>query len=154
MALLPNEEQREAIEHINGPLLALAGAGSGKTRVITERIAYLIKKGIEPSGILAVTFTNKAAAEMRERIILLLKEKPKQLVISTFHSFCVRVLKAEIDKLGYKNNFSIYSSSDSKILIRNVLREIKINAINYDENLFAWYIDKYKNNLIKPNEVE
>ena len=154
MALLPNEEQRKAIEHINGPLLALAGAGSGKTRVITERIAYLIKKGIEPSSILAVTFTNKAAAEMRERIILLLKEKPKQLVISTFHSFCVRVLKAEIDKLGYKNNFSIYSSSDSKTLIRNVLREIKINTLNYDENLFAWYIDRYKNNLIKPYEVE
>ena len=154
MSLLPNEEQREAIEHINGPLLALAGAGSGKTRVITERIAYLIKKGIEPSSILAVTFTNKAAAEMRERIILLLKEKPKQLVISTFHSFCVRVLKAEIDKLGYKNNFSIYSSSDSKILIRNILREIKINTLNYDENLFAWYIDRYKNNLIKPYEVE
>lgn len=154
MSLLPNEEQREAIEHIDGPLLALAGAGSGKTRVITERIAYLIKNGISPSNILAVTFTNKAAAEMRERIVLLLKEKPKQLVISTFHSFCVRVLKVEIDKLGYKNNFSIYSSSDCKTLIRNILREIKINTLNYDESLFAWYIDRYKNNLIKPHEVQ
>lgn len=153
MELLPNEEQREAIEYINGPLLVLAGAGSGKTRVITERIAYLIKKGINPSNILAVTFTNKAASEMRERIILLLKEKPKQLVISTFHSFCVRVLKSEIEKLGYKNNFSIYSSSDSKTLIRNVLREIKVNTLNYDENIFAWHIDRYKNNLIKPYEV-
>lgn len=154
MSLLPNEEQREAIKHIDGPLLALAGAGSGKTRVITERIAYLIKNGISPSNILAVTFTNKAAAEMRERIVLLLKEKPKQLVISTFHSFCVRVLKVEIDKLGYKNNFSIYSSSDCKTLIRNILREIKINTLNYDESLFAWYIDRYKNNLIKPHEVQ
>lgn len=153
MELLPNEEQREAIEYINGPLLVLAGAGSGKTRVITERIAYLIKKGINPSNILAVTFTNKAASEMRERIISLLKEKPKQLVISTFHSFCVRVLKSEIEKLGYKNNFSIYSSSDSKTLIRNVLREIKVNTLNYDENIFAWHIDRYKNNLIKPYEV-
>lgn len=154
MSLLLNEEQAEAITHIDGPLLALAGAGSGKTRVITERIAFLIKKGISPSNILAVTFTNKAAAEMRERIVLLLKEKPKQLVISTFHSFCVRVLKVEIDKLGYKNNFSIYSSSDCRTLIRNILREIKINTLNYDENLFAWYIDRYKNNLIKPHEVE
>lgn len=153
MSLLLNEEQAEAITHIDGPLLALAGAGSGKTRVITERIAFLIKKGISPSNILAVTFTNKAAAEMRERIVLLLKEKPKQLVISTFHSFCVRVLKVEIDKLGYKNNFSIYSSSDCRTLIRNILREIKINTLNYDENLFAWYIDRYKNNLIKPHEV-
>ena len=107
MALMLNEEQRQAVEHIDGPLLALAGAGSGKTRVITERIAYLIKHGVLPSQILAVTFTNKAAAEMRERITKLLKEKPKQLVVSTFHSFCVRVLKGDIEKLGYKNNFSI-----------------------------------------------
>lgn len=154
MALLPNEEQREAIEYINGPLLVLAGAGSGKTRVITERIAHLIKNGISPSNILAVTFTNKAASEMRDRIVLLLKEKPKQLVISTFHSFCARVLKSEIEKLGYKNNFSIYSSSDTKTLIRNILREIKVNTLNYDENIFAWHIDRYKNKLIKPNEVE
>ena len=154
MALMLNEEQRQAVEHIDGPLLALAGAGSGKTRVITERIAYLIKHGILPSQILAVTFTNKAAAEMRERITKLLKEKPKQLVVSTFHSFCVRVLKGDIDKLGYKNNFSIYSSSDSRTLIRNILREIKINTLNYDENLFAWYIDRFKNNLMKPYEVE
>ncbi|WP_295157108.1 ATP-dependent helicase [uncultured Brachyspira sp.] len=154
MALMLNDEQKQAVEHINGPLLALAGAGSGKTRVITERIAYLIKNNIPPSQILAVTFTNKAAAEMRERIIKLLKEKPKNLVVSTFHSFCVRVLKGDIEKLGYKNNFSIYSSSDSRTLIRSILREIKINTLNYDENLFAWYIDRYKNNLMKPYEVE
>lgn len=153
MALMLNEEQKKAVEHIDGPMLALAGAGSGKTRVITERIAYLIKNGIEPNNILAVTFTNKAANEMRERITALLKEKPKQLVISTFHSFCVRVLKLDIDKLGYKKNFSIYSSSDSRTLIRNILREVKVNTLNYDENLFAWYINRYKNNLIKPNEV-
>lgn len=154
MASILNDEQRQAVEHINGPLLVLAGAGSGKTRVITERIAYLINHGLLPSQILAVTFTNKAALEMRERIIKILKEKPKQLVVSTFHSFCVRVLKGDIDKLGYRNNFTIYSSSDSRILIRNILREIKINTLNYDENLFAWYIDRFKNNLIKPYEVE
>lgn len=154
MASILNDEQRQAVEHINGPLLVLAGAGSGKTRVITERIAYLINHGLLPSQILAVTFTNKAALEMRNRIIKILKEKPKQLVVSTFHSFCVRVLKGDIDKLGYRNNFTIYSSSDSRILIRNILREIKINTLNYDENLFAWYIDRFKNNLIKPYEVE
>lgn len=151
--LLLNDEQKKAIEHMEGPLLALAGAGSGKTRVITERIANLIKNGVSPSQILAVTFTNKAAAEMRERITKLLKEKPKQLVVSTFHSFCVRVLKADIEKIGYKKNFTIYSSSDSKTLIRNVLREIKVNTLNYDENLFAWYIDGWKNKLLKPYEI-
>lgn len=154
MALLLNESQRQAVEHINGPLLALAGAGSGKTRVITERIAFLIRNGVSPSQILAVTFTNKAATEMRERITTLLKEKPKLLVISTFHSFCVRVLKSDIDKLGYKKSFIIYSTSDVKTLIRSILREIKVNNLNYDEGLIAWYIDKYKNNLLKPYEVE
>ena len=154
MALELNDSQKEAVYHINGPMLALAGAGSGKTRVITERIAYLIKQGIEPYNILAVTFTNKAATEMRERITALLKEKPKNLIISTFHSFCVRVLKQEIEKLGYKNNFTIYSSSDAKTLIRSILRELKINTLSYDEGLFAWYIDRYKNNLLKPYEVE
>lgn len=151
--LLLNDEQKKAVEHKNGPLLALAGAGSGKTRVITERIANLINYGINPSQILAVTFTNKAAAEMRERITKILKEKPKQLVVSTFHSFCVRVLKADIEKIGYKKNFSIYSSSDSRTLIRNVLREIKVNTLTYDENLFSWYIDGWKNRLLKPHEI-
>jgi len=148
-----NESQIEAIKHIEGPLLALAGAGSGKTRVITERIVYLIKTGIPPSQILAVTFTNKAAAEMKGRVYKLLKVRPRHIVISTFHSFCVRVLKGEIDKLGYKKNFTIYSTNDCKTLIRTVLKELKINLLNYDEGLFNWYIDGFKNRLLKPHEI-
>lgn len=148
-----NEEQREAVLHRDGPLLALAGAGSGKTRVITERIAHLINTGIDPSQILAVTFTNKAATEMRERIGSLLKGKPKNLVVSTFHSFCLRVLKTDIEILGYKKNFTIYSQSDCKTLVRSVMRELKVNTLNYDEGLILWYIDNWKNKLVKPNEI-
>ena len=148
-----NESQIEAIKHREGPLLALAGAGSGKTRVITERIVHLIKTGIPPAQILAVTFTNKAAAEMKDRVYKSLKTKPKHIVISTFHSFCVRVLKGEIDKLGYKKNFTIYSTNDCKTLIRTILKELKISLLNYDEGLFNWYIDGFKNRLLKPHEI-
>ncbi len=148
-----NESQIEAIKHREGPLLALAGAGSGKTRVITERIVHLIKTGIPPAQILAVTFTNKAAAEMKDRVYKSLKTKPKHIVISTFHSFCVRVLKGEIDKLGYKKNFTIYSTNDCKTLIRTILKELKISLLNYDEGLFNWYIDGFKNKLLKPHEI-
>lgn len=148
-----NDDQIEAINHKDGAALVLAGAGSGKTRVITERIARLIETGVNPASILAVTFTNKAAYEMRERITKLLKDKPKNLIVSTFHSFCVRVLKTDIDKLGYKKNFTIYSTSDCKTLVRQILREIKVNTLNYDEGLILWYIDRFKNKLLKPYEI-
>ena len=148
-----NPEQLEAINHRAGPLLALAGAGSGKTRVITERIINLIRTGVDPQSILAVTFTNKAAAEMRARITKLMSKKPKNLVVSTFHSFGVRVLKSEIDKLGYKKNFTIYSSNDCKTLVRTILKELRINTMNFNEGLFLWYIDNWKNSLIKYDEI-
>ncbi len=148
-----NEEQYQAVCHRDGPLLILAGAGSGKTRVITTRIAYLIDSGVGPYNILAVTFTNKAAAEMRERAVEVIGARPKFLTISTFHSFCMRVLKGDIHKLGYKNNFTIYATNDVHILLRNILREMKVKSLNYDEKLFAWYIDKWKNQLLSPNEI-
>lgn len=148
-----NEEQYEAVCHRDGPLLILAGAGSGKTRVITTRIAYLIESGVAAYNILAVTFTNKAAAEMRERAVQVIGGRPKFLTISTFHSFCMRVLKGDIDKLGYKNNFTIYATNDVHILLKNILREMKVKSLNCDEKLFSWYIDKWKNQLLEPHEI-
>ncbi len=148
-----NEEQYAAVCHRDGPLLILAGAGSGKTRVITTRIAYLIESGISAYNILAVTFTNKAAAEMRERAVDVIGGRPKFLTISTFHSFCMRVLKGDIDRLGYKRNFTIYGMNDVHILLRNILRELKVKSLNYDEKLFAWYIDKWKNQLLEPSDI-
>ena len=103
-----NESQREAVETLNGPLLILAGAGSGKTRVLTYRIAHLIDNGVYPDNILAITFTNKAAREMKERIEALVGDKAKSIWMGTFHSICVRILRQHIDKIGYDKSFVIY----------------------------------------------
>lgn len=117
-----NEPQREAVRHVGGPLLILAGAGTGKTRVIITRIAYLIANGISPDRILAVTFTNKAAAEMRERVSGEIdREAAREVTISTFHSLCVRILRRDIDLLGYKKNFSIYAAADQLGLMRKLV---------------------------------
>ncbi|MEM7014340.1 MAG: UvrD-helicase domain-containing protein, partial [Verrucomicrobiota bacterium] len=117
-----NAPQREAASHINGPLLILAGAGTGKTRVVTTRIAYMVAEGIAPEDILAVTFTNKAANEMRERVgQMIKKQQAKKVTVSTFHSLCVRVLRRDIDKLGFKKNFGIYASADQLGLIRKIV---------------------------------
>ena len=106
-----NPEQREAVKTTEGPLLVIAGAGSGKTRVLTYRIAYLIEKGVKPYNILAITFTNKAAKEMKERVEGLL-EDAQDIWISTFHSSCVRILRRDIEKIGYDKNFVIFDTSD------------------------------------------
>src|ERR1041385_6663461 len=127
-----NERQREAVVATDGPLLILAGAGSGKTRVITVRIAYLIaEKAVAPNNILAVTFTNKAAAEMRGRVEDLLRGKklPSAPLISTFHSLCVRILRQDIDKLeeGYTKSFTIYDTDDSSKVIKGCLKDLGID---------------------------
>src|SRR5438128_2585109 len=126
-----NPQQRQAVETIKGPVLILAGAGTGKTRVITHRIAYMISRGISPGNILAVTFTNKASREMQERVRDLVPrrkeengEKPERSTICTFHSLCVRILRQHIDKLGYKRNFVIYSESDQIGAMKKVLSHI------------------------------
>ena len=122
-----NDRQKEAVFYTEGPLLILAGAGSGKTRVLTHRIAYLIaEKGINPWNILAITFTNKAAREMKERVAAI-TEKGDEVWVSTFHSTCVKLLRREIDKIGYSNRFSIYDSDDSERLIKLVLKELNID---------------------------
>ena len=124
---LLNKEQYEAATTIEGQVLILAGAGSGKTRVLTHRIAYMLEeKDINPYNILAITFTNKAAAEMRERVKALVGEQADRMWISTFHSSCVRILRREIEKLGYKKDFTIYDSSDQKTLVKHVMKELEI----------------------------
>src|SRR5438067_410023 len=126
-----NKEQAEAVKTIDGPLLILAGAGSGKTRVITVRIAYLIaEKGIAPHNILAVTFTNKAAGEMRGRVEKLLKGQKLQSapLISTFHTLCVRILRQDIEKLdeGYKKSFTIYDTDDSQKVVKACIKDLRL----------------------------
>ena len=124
-----NPQQQEAVYHTEGPLLILAGAGSGKTRVLTHRIAYLIdKKGINPWNILAITFTNKAAEGMRERVDDLVGFGAEHIWVSTFHSTCVRILRRHIDKLGYGNSFTIYDADDQKSLIKQICKQYKIDT--------------------------
>jgi DNA helicase-2/ATP-dependent DNA helicase PcrA len=140
-----NPRQREAVLHGEGPLLILAGAGSGKTRVIVHRIAYLIREqGVSPWRILAVTFTNKAAAEMRERVEKLLGGGEVPL-ISTFHSACVRILRRDIDRLGYASNFAIYDDKDAERVLKDIVRELDLDEKKFSTRMFAAAIDDCKN---------
>lgn len=150
-----NPEQRKAVEHFNGPLLILAGAGSGKTRVLTRRVAYLIEHyGVSPANIMAVTFTNKAANEMKERITALLGRIQDGLQVSTFHSFCVRVLRKESRKLDYENNFVIYDTADQLTLLKNVMKELNIDSEKYNPRAVLAEISRAKNELIGPEEYQ
>lgn len=144
-----NQRQKEAVMHTEGPLLVLAGAGSGKTRVITTRVAYLIAKGIPADAILAVTFTNKAAKEMRERAMAMMKGNgSKQPLISTFHSLCLNTLRREIDKLGYRKDFTIYDTSDQHSLLRNILSEIKFEDKSFKPENIMERISMAKNEIV------
>ena len=150
-----NEEQREAVFHTEGPLLILAGAGSGKTRVLTHRIAYLIEeKGINPWNILAITFTNKAAGEMRERVDDIVGFGSESIWVSTFHSTCVRILRRHIDRLGYDNNFTIYDSDDQKTLMKDVCKLLQIDTKTYRERTILSAISSAKDEMITPEEYE
>jgi len=151
-----NPQQSAAVKHTEGPLLVLAGAGSGKTGVLTYRIAHLIlNKKVSPSAILAVTFTNKAAREMEERVHKLVgKTACKDIVISTFHSLGVRILRRDIERLGYKRNFSIYSGSDQNGLVRQILREVASDGKKYDADSIIWKISAAKNRLIAPDRFQ
>jgi DNA helicase-2/ATP-dependent DNA helicase PcrA len=123
-----NPDQLDAVVHRDGPLLVVAGAGSGKTRVLTHRIAHLIHEGTHPSRILAITFTNKAAAEMRDRVAALVGPVVKVMWVSTFHSACVRILRANADRLGYPRQFSIYDQADAVRLTGYVIRDLGLDA--------------------------
>ena len=148
-----NEQQKEAVLHTEGPLLILAGAGSGKTRVLTHRIAYLIEEqGVNPWNILAITFTNKAAGEMRERVDKLVGFGAESIWVSTFHSTCVRILRRHIDLLGYDNNFTIYDSDDQKTLMKDVCKLLQIDTKIFKERALLSTISHAKDELITPEE--
>ncbi|EKO1913824.1 DNA helicase PcrA [Clostridium botulinum] len=150
-----NKEQYEAATTIDGPLLILAGAGSGKTRVLTHRIAHMIENlNIYPSKILAITFTNKAAGEMKERIKALVGDVVEGMWVSTFHSSCVRILRREIDKLGYDKNFTIYDTYDQKTLVKQCMEELNINDKEITDREIINTISNQKDNLISPKEFK
>ena len=143
-----NPSQRQAVEHSNGPIMVIAGAGSGKTRVITYRIAHLIHKGVDSFNILSLTFTNKAAKEMRERIQALIGPEAQNLWMGTFHSVFSKILRFEADKLNYPQNFTIYDTSDSKNLLKSIIKELNLDKDIYKPNVLLSRISQLKNNLI------
>jgi DNA helicase-2/ATP-dependent DNA helicase PcrA len=150
-----NKEQQNAVFHTEGPLLLLAGAGSGKTRVLTHRIAYLIEEqGVNPWNIMAITFTNKAAGEMRERVDQIVGYGSESIWVSTFHSTCVRILRRYIDRIGYDTNFTIYDSDDQKSIIKDVCKRLDIDTKIFKERAILGAISSAKNELISTQEYE
>ncbi|MCH7230627.1 DNA helicase PcrA [Glycomyces sp. L485] len=149
-----NEPQRQAVEHAGSPLLIVAGAGSGKTRVLTQRIAHLLaERGAHPGEILAITFTNKAAAEMRERVAALVGPRSRAMWVSTFHSACLRILRREAHRLGWKSSFTIYDSDDSRRLITQIVKELGLDSKKHSPRWFAAEISRLKNELIGPEQA-
>ena len=150
-----NENQLKAILKTQGAVMVIAGAGSGKTRVLTNRIAYLIaEKNVLESNILAITFTNKAAKEMKERIYSLVGETSKYIWINTFHSMCVRILRQHIDLLGYNKNFTILDTSEQKTIIKNIVKELNLSEDSYQPNNILKIISNSKNSMISVNEMK
>ena len=148
-----NKEQQKGVLATEGPVLILAGAGSGKTRVLTNRTAYLIKeKNVNPYHILAITFTNKAAAEMRERIDEMVGHGSESIWVSTFHSLCVRILRRYADRIGYSTNFTIYDSDDQKSMMKVICKRLEIDTKMYKEKMFLGVISKAKDELVSPEE--
>ncbi|GMQ60589.1 DNA helicase PcrA [Vallitalea sediminicola] len=150
-----NKDQKKAVLHTEGPLLILAGAGSGKTRVLTHRIAYLIEeKNVAPWNILAITFTNKAAKEMRERVDNLVGSGSEDIWVSTFHSTCVKILRRHIDKIGYDRYFTIYDTDDQKKLIRDCMKQLNVDPKQFKENSILSSISSAKDKLLTPKKFE
>ena len=149
-----NENQLKAILKTQGAVMVIAGAGSGKTRVLTNRIAYLIaEKNVLESNILAITFTNKAAKEMKERIYSLVGETSKYIWINTFHSMCVRILRQHIDLLGYNKNFTILDTSEQKSIIKNIVKELNLSEDSYQPNNILKIISNSKNSMIITKDI-
>ena len=152
---LLNKEQQEAVLCTEGPLLILAGAGSGKTRVLTHRIAHLIEDcGVNPWNILAITFTNKAAGEMRERVDRIVGFGSESVWVSTFHSTCVRILRRYIDRLGFDNHFAIYDTEDQKTVMKEVCRRLELDPKQYKERTILNVISHAKDEYVSPQEFE
>ena len=145
-----NEQQKLGVITTEGPVLILAGAGSGKTRVLTHRTAYLIEeKGVNPYNIMAITFTNKAAGEMRERIDALVGYGSESIWVSTFHSTCVRILRRHIDRIGYDTNFTIYDSDDSKSVMKEICKRLNIDTKIYKERSLLAALSSAKDELVR-----
>src|SRR6187455_2299852 len=150
-----NDKQREAVLHIDGPLMIVAGAGSGKTKVLTTRVAHLMANGVDSFNILALTFTNKAAKEMKERVEAILgNNEARNLYIGTFHSVFARILRAEADKLGYPRNFTIYDTDDAKSVVKTVVHELNLDDKHYKPNTIYNRISAAKNALVGPAEYK
>ncbi|MCX8009810.1 MAG: UvrD-helicase domain-containing protein, partial [Ignavibacteria bacterium] len=149
-----NKQQREAVELLEGPILIVAGAGSGKTLVLTYRIANLISKGVNPSEILALTFTNKAANEMKERVKNLVGKKSVNIVIGTFHSIFARILRSESRYIDFTKNFTIYDEDDSLSLIKNILNDLNISSNLLNPRIVKAKISNAKNKLILPENYD
>jgi len=144
-----NESQKEAVLHKNGAMIIIAGAGSGKTRVLTYRIAHLMNQGVDAFNILALTFTNKAAREMKNRIAKMVGEsEAKNLWMGTFHSVFARILRSEADKLGYPKNFTIYDTQDSVRLLSSIIKELNLDKDRYKPKQVLSRISSFKNSLI------
>lgn len=147
--------QQNAVKTTDGPLLIMAGAGSGKTRVLTHRIAYLmVEKGVAPWNILAITFTNKASREMKERIEKILGPGADDIWISTFHSMCVRILRRDIERMGINRNFSILDTTDQLSVIKTILKEKNMDPKKFDPRSLLGSISSAKNELITPEQYE
>ena len=146
-----NDKQRMGVETTEGPVLLLAGAGSGKTRVLTHRIAYLLEEeGVNPWNILAITFTNKAANEMRERVNKLVGFGSEQIWVATFHATCVRILRRYADRLGYDNSFTIYDTDDQKTVMKDICKKLNIDTKMLKERMILGAISDAKDKLISP----
>jgi DNA helicase-2/ATP-dependent DNA helicase PcrA len=148
-----NPKQQEAVKHTDGPLLIMAGAGSGKTRVLTHRIAYLLdEKGVSPFSVLAITFTNKAAREMKERVEKLVGPDAKNMWVSTFHSMCVRILRRDIDRIGYSKQFTIFDSADQLTVIKNILKNQNLDTKQFEPRAMLGMISQAKNELLSAKD--
>ena len=148
-----NPSQRAAVEYCNGPSLVIAGAGSGKTRVLTYKISYLLEQGFEPWSILALTFTNKAAKEMKERIARQVGDRTASyLWMGTFHSIFSKILRREAHLLGYEPNFTIYDQTDSRSLVKSIIKEMQLDEKIYKPNVVAERISAAKSRLITPQD--
>ncbi|MGL5958133.1 MAG: ATP-dependent helicase, partial [Phocaeicola sp.] len=149
-----NDSQLAAVLYNDGPSLVIAGAGSGKTRVLTYKIAYLLEQGYEPWSILALTFTNKAAREMKDRIERQVGEAARYLWMGTFHSIFSRILRTEAESIGFTSNFTIYDSADSKSLVKSILKEMGLDEKVYKPGLVCSRISHAKNHLILPDAYD
>ena len=150
-----NDKQKEAVLATDGPCLVIAGAGSGKTKVLTHKIAYLMaEKYVKPRNILAITFTNKAANEMKERVKNLVGDAANDMWIGTFHSICVRILRKFIDRIGFESSFIIFDTSDQKTVVKECLKELKIDDKLFTDKSVLYEISNAKNEMLEPMQYK